>query len=363
MGYPAQLHTKNTAHSAQEESHTIMTAWGALEADVCFRHDPQSVQGQSFSVFLVDECCVPNERADLLCLNALCCPPSLDSWLTSYPGALFLVLYIITAVYFSGVMVRLMLVLAPAVCCLAGVAIADILSTSTASIMHAVAAAGGTPPVNEPAAAAGQDTEEDPGKPTTSKTATGRKREKAASGSLLKGAFVTGGPGYAVPWYLAVGAVVLLVGLLVTYVQHCVYVSADMYSAPSIVLQSHRPDGSFYVFDDFREAYAWTTAMANRTVIVDNNTWNNTHIATVGRAMASPELKGWRIFRSLDVDYVFVVFGGLHWLPLGRHQQVFVDGPDWRGRVPRHQGAKLPGRRRWVLSWRWRWRWCWCWQC
>lgn len=94
-----------------------------------------------------------------------------------------------------------------------------------------------------------------------------------------------------------------------------------------------------------------TTAMANRTVIVDNNTWNNTHIATVGgggqaspgcaiclvsapwaralpdctpalppaahpplvqvgRAMASPERKAWQIFRSLDVEYVFVVFGG-----------------------------------------------------
>ncbi len=49
--------------------------------------------------------------------------------------------------------------------------------------------------------------------------------------------------------------------------------------------------------------------MANRTVIVDNNTWNNTHIATVGRAMASPEKKAAQIFRSLDVDYVFVVFG------------------------------------------------------
>jgi asparagine N-glycosylation enzyme membrane subunit Stt3 len=47
-----------------------------------------------------------------------------------------------------------------------------------------------------------------------------------------------------------------------------------------------------------------TTAMANRTVIVDNNTWNNTHIATVGRAMSSPEYKAWRIYRSLDVDYV-----------------------------------------------------------
>jgi dolichyl-diphosphooligosaccharide---protein glycosyltransferase len=50
--------------------------------------------------------------------------------------------------------------------------------------------------------------------------------------------------------------------------------------------------------------------MANRTVLVDNNTWNNTHIATVGRAMASPEKRAWQIYRSLDVDYVLVVFGG-----------------------------------------------------
>jgi dolichyl-diphosphooligosaccharide--protein glycosyltransferase len=50
--------------------------------------------------------------------------------------------------------------------------------------------------------------------------------------------------------------------------------------------------------------------MANRTVIVDNNTWNNTHIATVGTAMSSPEKQAWEIFQSLDVKYVFVVFGG-----------------------------------------------------
>ena len=35
------------------------------------------------------------------------------------------------------------------------------------------------------------------------------------------------------------------------------WVSAEMYSAPSIVLQSRRPDGGMHVFDDFREAYAW----------------------------------------------------------------------------------------------------------
>lgn len=51
--------------------------------------------------------------------------------------------------------------------------------------------------------------------------------------------------------------------------------------------------------------------MANRTVIVDNNTWNNTHIATVGMAMSSPEKQAWEIYQSLDVKYVFVIFGGM----------------------------------------------------
>ena len=56
--------------------------------------------------------------------------------------------------------------------------------------------------------------------------------------------------------------------------------------------------------------------MANRTVLVDNNTWNNTHIATVGRAMASPEKKAWQIYRDLDTEYVLVVFGGfIGWVP------------------------------------------------
>jgi dolichyl-diphosphooligosaccharide--protein glycosyltransferase len=37
--------------------------------------------------------------------------------------------------------------------------------------------------------------------------------------------------------------------------------------------------------------------MANRTVLVDNNTWNNTHIATVGRAMASNEEDAYEIMQ------------------------------------------------------------------
>lgn len=65
---------------------------------------------------------------------------------------------------------------------------------------------------------------------------------------------------------------------------------------------TNRPDGSRAIMDDFREAYYWLrhnthedakimswwdygyqmSGIANRTVLVDNNTWNNTHIATVG---------------------------------------------------------------------------------
>jgi dolichyl-diphosphooligosaccharide--protein glycosyltransferase len=87
--------------------------------------------------------------------------------------------------------------------------------------------------------------------------------------------------------------------------------------------------------DDYREAFAWLrqntaedakilswwdygyqiTTLANRTVLVDNNTWNNTHIATVGRVLASREEEALPILRSLDVDYVFLLFGGKVGMP------------------------------------------------
>jgi dolichyl-diphosphooligosaccharide--protein glycosyltransferase len=46
----------------------------------------------------------------------------------------FMVLYLVTAVYFSGVMVRLMLVLAPAACILSGIALSEVFGVLTRSI-------------------------------------------------------------------------------------------------------------------------------------------------------------------------------------------------------------------------------------
>uniref|UniRef100_A0A804NDD2 dolichyl-diphosphooligosaccharide--protein glycotransferase n=1 Tax=Zea mays TaxID=4577 RepID=A0A804NDD2_MAIZE len=239
----------------------------------------------------------------------------------------FLVLYLVTSVYFSGVMVRLMLVLAPAACILSGIALSEAFGVLTRSMKFQ------RPTLDDGSFTAGDGSSDTPTnsemglKEKTSKK--NRKKDKESEGSSPvdhrteeKLLVLPCGPS-------AVG-IMLLTILSGFYVIHCVWAAAEAYSAPSIVLTSRSHDG-FHVFDDFREAYGWlrhntdaddkvaswwdygyqTTAMANRTVIVDNNTWNNTHIATVGTAMASPEKVAWEIFNSLDVKYVLVIFGGL----------------------------------------------------
>jgi len=141
----------------------------------------------------------------------------------------------------------------------------------------------------------------------------------------------SGDPTHPIKNEVATGMVLLMTFFLITYTFHCTWVTSEAYSSPSIVLSAKQQDGSRVIFDDFREAYYWLrqntpedakimswwdygyqiTAMANRTILVDNNTWNNTHISRVGQAMASPEDKAYEIMRELDVDYVLVIFGGL----------------------------------------------------
>lgn len=94
---------------------------------------------------------------------------------------------------------------------------------------------------------------------------------------------------------------------------------------------AQRHGNTRHIVDDYREAYRWLsqntdhdarilswwdygyqiTGMANRTVLVDNNTWNNTHIATVGRTLASTEEEGYRLARHMGATHILVVFGGL----------------------------------------------------
>ncbi|EEY58025.1 dolichyl-diphosphooligosaccharide-protein glycosyltransferase subunit STT3A, putative [Phytophthora infestans T30-4] len=199
-------------------------------------------------------------------------------------GGIFVILYGTVAWYFAGVMVRLMLTLAPIACILGAVGI----SSTLRKFMGILA------------------------RPST---------------------FVVQKDGVQpVPKILALGIVSGLLLMLLSYTLHATYVSSMAYSSPSIVIEAGRTQtGERVNFDDYREAYFWLrqntdanakimswwdygyqmSAMANRTVIVDNNTWNNTHIATVGRALASSEEDAYPILQSLDVDYVLVIFGGV----------------------------------------------------
>ncbi|KAG9441933.1 hypothetical protein H6P81_017787 [Aristolochia fimbriata] len=213
-------------------------------------------------------------------------------------ATIFIVMYGLTSMYFAGVMVRLILVATPAVCLISAIAVSATIKNLTSLVRT---------------------------KKKSLHTSTGKSSSSKAS---LKGMQDQSLP------FQRNGAIALLIGafyLLSRYAIHCTWVTSEAYSSPSIVLAARGPYGGRVIFDDYREAYFWLrqntprdakimswwdygyqiTAMGNRTVIVDNNTWNNTHIATVGRAMSSYEDEAYEIMQSLDVDYVLVVFGGV----------------------------------------------------
>merc|ERR1711939_193264 len=213
----------------------------------------------------------------------------------------FIVVYSILASYFSGVMVRLMLTLTPIVCVSAALALSSLLDTYL-TIRSPEAPVEGAPDATP-----------------NGKSAKGGLRSMRQP---LVGIYTTFSKG------TVVGA---LTSYLLIFVMHCTWVTSNAYSSPSVVLASRLPDGSQHIIDDYREAYQWlrqNTAedakimswwdygyqiggMADRPTLVDNNTWNNTHIATVGKAMSSREEVSYPILRQHDVDYVLVVFGGL----------------------------------------------------
>jgi dolichyl-diphosphooligosaccharide--protein glycosyltransferase len=217
----------------------------------------------------------------------------------------FVVIYAVLASYFAGVMVRLMLTLTPIVCVAAALAISHVLDTYLLA---------SSPP-----------------EPTTNVSTEGGNGnvKLAKAGDSLRSL-----RNPLVGIYSVVSKSVITsmtTTYLLLFVLHCTWVTSNAYSSPSVVLASRMPDGSQHIIDDYREAYYWLRqntpqdakimswwdygyqigGMADRPTLVDNNTWNNTHIATVGKAMSSREEVSYPILRQHDVDYVLVVFGGL----------------------------------------------------
>jgi len=253
----------------------------------------------------------------------------------------FIVLYAISAVYFAGVMVRLMLTLTPVVCVLSAIAFSKTLETYLEQDENLE---GDKEKGKKKSLSNEEDSEEEEDDYVKSKNQSGKQLYDKA-GKLKKvsrAAVATDGrvfregstvaPEPERHWIsLRDVVVVAIVMMLMLFALHCTWVTSNAYSSPSIVLASYNSDGSRHILDDFREAYFWLqmntphhsrvmswwdygyqiAGMANRTTLVDNNTWNNSHIALVGKAMSSNETAAYEIMRELDVDYVLVIFGGL----------------------------------------------------
>ncbi|KAI9493324.1 Oligosaccharyl transferase STT3 subunit-domain-containing protein [Zychaea mexicana] len=227
----------------------------------------------------------------------------------------FVIVYGIFASYFAGVMVRLMLTLTPVVCVCSGIAVSTLLDTyldiKNEPVSNTTSAPTSSNSSDKPAS------DKKKGKQAVKDKANSNVDDKTNFGIRSKDTRVL--------------VVTSFVFFLIVFVWHCTWVTSNAYSSPSIVLASRNPDGSQHIIDDFREAYYWLrrntkedakimswwdygyqiAGMADRPTLVDNNTWNNTHIATVGRAMSSNEDDAYEIMQQHDVDYVLVIFGGL----------------------------------------------------
>lgn len=125
-----------------------------------------------------------------------------------------------------------MLVLAPAACCLAGIGVDALLSLCLASLK----APDNDKAVRAPAAAAAA-----PSTLATDDRSLRRRHQKrssqAGAPSLLPQRLLSGTT-RLLPKEIAAAATLGLLAALIGYTVHCVWVSAEMYSAPSIVLQT-----------------------------------------------------------------------------------------------------------------------------
>lgn len=246
---------------------------------------------------------------------------------------LFVIIYAVLGSYFAGVMVRLMLTLTPVICVAAAIALSKLFDTymnvvelfQTSEIeIEEVAEKPKEAEKKSKKSEKSEKSEEAEKKTEETSEKKAKDTDKKAK-KLSKKSF---------PLFQLLSKAIVLgtfVFYLLNFVRHCTWVTSNAYSSPSVVLASRNPDGSPAIIDDYREAYYWLRmntpedakvmawwdygyqigGMADRTTLVDNNTWNNTHIATVGKAMASPEHVSYEILKKHDVDYVLVIFGGV----------------------------------------------------
>lgn len=229
---------------------------------------------------------------------------------------LFVAIFGVCSVYFSCVMVRLLLLSSPALCLLSGVGVSEIIHFFVKQYRK----------YND-----SENKEQESSESTKSPPASKSKVNPQVASSSGAGNTKLKAKRYRYGVELVLIFCFIVSSLLISYVFHCTWVGAEAYSSPSIILANKDRYGNKHIIDDFREAYYWLrmntktdakivswwdygyqiAGMSNRAVIVDNNTWNTTHIATVGATLANEEEESFKICKMLDANYVLIIFGGV----------------------------------------------------
>lgn len=119
-------------------------------------------------------------------------------------------IYLVLSVYFASVMVRLLLVLGPAVAIVGGIGVSWTVKLFTKSLHN---------------------------------LAFGRKAKQSSK--------------YNVNPIVAFVGLLLIGYLIMIYIMHCNFTGAEAYSSPSIILSNRDKNGVRHIVDDFREAYFW----------------------------------------------------------------------------------------------------------
>jgi len=227
---------------------------------------------------------------------------------------IFVAIYYIVCQYFAGKMNRLVLLLAPAICIVNGLALTQVMQWAYGVLDN----------VYQEEMAKIQAAVNGPKSDSSLKKAKHKKdkRKKAVDPddffALERYAPVE------THKFMAIGAFVMFFFVSVSFRSHCLQMS-QYFSEPQIMKKMQTRSGQVVILDDYRESFFWLrdntdedarilswwdygyqiNGIANRTTIADGNTWNHEHIGLLARSLVSPEEDAHQIVRCLG-DYVWV---------------------------------------------------------
>jgi dolichyl-diphosphooligosaccharide--protein glycosyltransferase len=241
------------------------------------------------------------------------------------PGSSFLIVYGISAYFFSLKMVRLILLAAPIASISGGIFLGYFWAWSIGSIFGNARPTLGALLEEKGLSEKGDVATAGDNKKTIKKKNSNTKKDQ------VKETPKSGDPLWvrAIRFAVGVYAITQAKPFAEQFKEMCHQVAKQI-SHPTIITKgTNRQTGETVIVDDYREAYFWLrdktpedarimawwdygyqiTGIGNRTTIADGNTWNHEHIALLGRILTGPEKDAHRIARHL-ADYVLIWAGG-----------------------------------------------------